>query len=242
MIKPFSIQNLLPGKLSAGVNVFLGSAGCRTEALDAFIDQQLAAIQAAHTRSLPPGFALSRQLFSSLRIDPTKHRLSAESLWRRLRDKDDFPRVNPLVDLTNLLSLKFQISFGLYDLDHVQGPVVITLGAENDRYLGIRKETLNLKGKIVLRDDLGAFGNPSADSLRASVSEKSSAILQVLFFHARDEQKKNILSEASLWFERFFSPHTIESFLLETDNEQGISPGGEKCKTNASRTESPSPA
>lgn len=238
----FTVQNLLPGKLSAGVNVFLGMKSCPAEALDAFLGQQLPAVRMAHARSLPPGFAYSRRLYNSLHIDPTKHRLSAEALWRRLRDKNDFPRVNPLVDLTNFISLKSQISFGLYDLERVHGPLVIALGSENDRYQGIRKEMLNLKGKIVLRDDTGAFGNPSADSLRASVVENSSHVMQVLFFHVDDSLKMNVLSESSSLFQRFFCPDRIRSFLLETDKEQGILPEGETCKTNAAPTKFPSPA
>ncbi|MBN2398795.1 MAG: hypothetical protein JXI33_00480 [Candidatus Aminicenantes bacterium] len=241
MSKPFSIQNSLPGKLNPGVNVFFGITECQTERLEAFIERQLDMLGKAHARSLPPGFAASRQLFKSLGIDPTRHRPSAEALWRRLRDKNEFPRVNPLVDLTNLLSLKYQISFGLYDLDCIQGPVRITLGNENDHYLGIGKDRLNFIGKIVLRDSSGAFGNPSADSLRTRVHEKSTHIIQVLFFHAQDGLKETILSESLSCFESFFILGKTFSFLLETNEEQGISLEGAICKTNASATLWPSP-
>ena len=242
MSKSFSIQNLLAGKLSAGVNMFLGITECRTNQVDEYIIRHLPAFRSAHARSLPPGFAASRRLYKSLRIDPTRHRPSSEALWRRLRDKNDFPRVNPLVDLTNLLSLKFQISFGLYDLDHVHGPVVITLGNENDRYQGIRKDTLNFDGKIVLRDTHGAFGNPSADSLRASVAEQSADIVQVLFFDVNDGLKETILAETAAVFRHFFTMNESRSFLLEAKYDQGLYPEGETCKTNASQTKSPNPA
>jgi DNA/RNA-binding domain of Phe-tRNA-synthetase-like protein len=242
MTKPFSIQNLLAGKLSAGVNVFLGISGCQADRIEEFIGQQLAAIRMTHARSLPPGFAASRQLFNSLHVDPTRHRPSAEALWRRLRDKNDFPRVNPLVDLTNLLSLKFQISFGLYDLEQLQCPVVITLGNANDQYTGIRKETLNFNGKIVLRDARGAFGNPSADSLRASVSEKSFDVVQVLFFLAGDDVQEIVLAESAMCIQRFFAMEKAHSFLLKTVDERWIAPEGETCKTYVSQTKSPSPA
>jgi hypothetical protein len=241
MTKLFSIQNLLAGKLSVAVNIFFGTTFCQAVPLDKFISQQVAAIRVTHSRSLPPGFACSRQLYNSLHIDPTKHRPSAEALWRRLRDKNDFPAVNPLVDLTNLLSLKFQICFGLYDLEHVQGPVVITLGNEKDKYQGIRKETLSFNGKIVLRDVLGAFGNPSADSLRASVDKNSRDILQVLFFLPGDNLKRKLMAETLTLFGQFFSIEKVQSFLLETINQQGIFPEGEACKTSGSQTRFPNP-
>jgi len=236
MTKLFSIQNLLAGKLSAGINLFLGMTGCQAGPLHEFISQQVATIHTTHHQSLPPGFACSRQLFNSLHIDPTKHRPSSEALWRRLRDRNDFPAVNPQVDLTNLLSLKFQICYGLYDLEHVHSPVVITLGNTNDQYQGIRKEILNFNGKIVLRDAQGAFGNPSADSQRASVKEGSLNIFQVLFFHPSDNLKEEILAKTLALFRRFFTMDKVQSFLLETNNNKGIFPEGGICKTSESRT------
>jgi hypothetical protein len=236
MTKLFSIQNLLAGKLSAGVNLFFGIAGCQAGPWAEFISQQVAAIHSSHVQSLPPGFVCSRQMYNSLHIDPTKHRPSSEALWRRLRDKGDFPAICPPVDLTNLLSLKFQICYGLYDLERVHGPVLITLGSEGDQYQGIRKETLNLKGKIVLRDAHGAFGNPSADSLRASVNKSSLDIFQLLFFHPSDNLKEKILAETLDLFRRFFIIDKAQSFLLETNDKQGIFPKGGACKTSESQT------
>jgi len=214
MTKPFSIQNLLAGKLSAGINLFRGVTDCQTDLLDEFISRQLAAVRSSHLQALPPGFALSRQLYKSFHIDPTKHRPSSEALWRRLRDKNDFPAVNPLVNLTNLLSLKFQVCYGLYDLERISGPVVITLGKENDQYQGIRKEALNFSGKIVLRDDLGAFGNPSSDSLRASVNEASREVSQVLFFLPDDPLRETILAETAAVFRQFFTMAESRSFFI----------------------------
>jgi DNA/RNA-binding domain of Phe-tRNA-synthetase-like protein len=199
------ISNLLDGRLSAGVNVYRGLSLRSGELLDHYIVEQTAETRKAHSAAMPPGFAFSRRLYKSFRVDPTKHRPSSEALWRRLRDRNDFPVVNPLVDLTNLLSLKFQVCYGLYDLERVQGPVRIALGDAGDRYQGIRKETLNFAGKIVLRDDLGAFGNPSADSQRASVHPSSLDVLQVLFFHPDDPGRQRILAESADVCQRFFA-------------------------------------
>jgi hypothetical protein len=241
MTKANSIQNLLSGKLCAGINFFFSLANCQADALNEFILQQANAIRISHSQSLPAGFTYTRRLYKSLRVDPTKHRPSSEALWRRLRDKNDFPAVNPIVDLTNLLSLKFQICYGLYDLDRIQGPVEITLGDENDRYQGIRKEPLNLQGRIVLKDTLGAFGNPSADSLRTSANEGCLNIMQVLFFHPDDHEKVKIAAETLALFRRFFTINDMRSFFLETNEKKGIFPEGEPCKTSESRTHSLNP-
>ena len=205
MANQLVIHNLLGDRLSIGVNVYLGLSLRSGELLDRYIAGQTAEIRQAHGAALPPGFALSRRLYKSFRIDPTKHRPSSEALWRRLRDRNDFPAVNPLVDLTNLLSLRFQICFGLYDMERIHGPIRIVLGEDGDQYQGIRKETLNFAVKIVLRDDQGAFGNPSADSQRASVQPTSLDVLQVLFFHPDDPERQRILAESAGACQRFFA-------------------------------------
>ncbi|MBU4404119.1 MAG: hypothetical protein KKG79_00735, partial [Acidobacteria bacterium] len=94
------------------------------------------------------------------------------------------------------------------------GPAVITLGNENDQYQGIRKESLNFNGKIVLRDEQGAFGNPSADSLRASVNKSSREVMQVLFFHPDDSLQKAILAETFAVFRQFFTMTESRSFFI----------------------------
>jgi len=174
----------------------------------------LQAIARSHQPALPPGFAFSRRLYRSFGIDPTKHRPSSEALWRRLRDRGDFPAVHPLVDLTNLLSLAHQVCYGLYDLERVHGPVAVTLGEAGDRYPGIRKDVLDLCGKIVLRDDRGAFGNPSADSLRACVDEASRDVLQVLFFHPDDPRQPEVLAATRAAFKEFFTMTESRSFII----------------------------
>lgn len=214
MANQLVISNLLDGRLSAGVNIYRGLSLQSDQLLNRYISEQATEIRRTHSSALPPGFVFSRQLYKSFRLDPTKHRPSSEALWRRLRDRDDFPAVNPPVNLTNLLSLKYQVCYGLYDLERVHGPIHITLGDAGDQYQGIRKETLNFDGKIVLRDDQGAFGNPSADSLRASVHQASLDVLQVLFFHPNDPERQGILAESANVFRRFFTMTESRSFFI----------------------------
>lgn len=209
-----AIQNRLPGRLSAGIIVYHGLSPRPAPSLPAYIASQLEFTRCSHAATPPPGFDFSRRLYRTFGIDPTKHRPSAEALWRRLRDRGDFPAVHPLVDLTNLLSLTHQVCYGLYDLERIHGPVTATLGEAGDRYPGIRKNILDLCGRIVLRDDRGAFGNPSADSLRACVDEASRDILQVLFFHPEDPRQQAILALTLTAFNEFFSMTGNRSFII----------------------------
>jgi DNA/RNA-binding domain of Phe-tRNA-synthetase-like protein len=208
-----NITNHLIAQLIVGINIYEGIEIIDRNQLQEFIHQQSLDISASHLKAMPPGFALSRKLYRSFHIDPTKHRPSSEALWRRLKKKGDFPRVNPLVDLTNLLSVRYQICYGLYDLDKLNGPVDIALGQENEQYPGIRKDIIHLHGRIMLRDLDGPFGNPSSDSLRSATSDDSQNILQVLFFHPEDPDTKRITAETKEVFCDHFSMRHCQSFM-----------------------------
>lgn len=199
------LKNELSGHLRAGAIRYQSLEFKKDSGFESYIASTLAALKVTSSQIPPPGFQFMRNLYRAFRIDPTRHRPSSESLLRRFRNHEEFPRVRPIVDLTNLLSLRFQICYGLYDLDRIQGPSIrISLGGPNDSYQGIRKDILSLNGKIILSDDSGPFGNPSADSLRTSVSETTKNVLQVIFFHVNDNQSASIIQETSEAYHRFF--------------------------------------
>ncbi len=207
------VTNRIADRLDAAVTLFRGLRRNTGSSLDDFISAELAAIRLRHLRGLPPGYEFSRRLYRSSGVDPTRYRPSSEALWRRLRDRGDFPRVHPLVDLTNLLSLKHQVPYGLHDLARLRLPLELDIGREGEGYEGIRKETLRMTGKIVLRDAAGPVGNPSADSLRAAVSETTTEMLQVIYFHPGDDRRREILAETVALYARFFAAAAQSGFV-----------------------------
>ena len=128
-----------------------------------------------------PGVAETRALFHQLDLDPTKTRPSSEALLRRVLQGKGLPQVNAAVDVCNLCSLEDQIPLGLYERDLVRGTVRARLGSEGEGYPGIRKQRVNLAARLLLADDDGPFGAPTADSLRTAVTAASRNVLVVLF-------------------------------------------------------------
>lgn len=212
MILP-EITNSLSPRLALGINWYQGIRIIDRPGLDRFIEHELPVIRQNHLSRLPPGFEFSRRLYRQFHIDPTKNRPSSEALWRRLKNKGDFPQVNPFVNLTNLLSLRFQICFGLYDLDKVKGDILVELGQAEDRFQGIRKDILHMEGKVVVKDREGAFGNPSSDSLRTCVDDTTTRILQILFFHPEDPDIAEITRLSSETFQKYFPTTDRGRFL-----------------------------
>jgi DNA/RNA-binding domain of Phe-tRNA-synthetase-like protein len=128
-----------------------------------------------------PGVAETRMLFHRLGVDPTKTRPSSEALMRRVVQGKGLPRVNLAVDVCNLCSLEHQLPLGLYDRAFVRGTVRARAGREGEGYPGIRKQRVNLAGRLLLADDEGPFGAPTSDSLRTAVTESTTRLLLVIF-------------------------------------------------------------
>jgi DNA/RNA-binding domain of Phe-tRNA-synthetase-like protein len=132
--------------------------------------------------------ARARELYRRFGLDPTRVRPSSEALLRRLKKGEPLPRVNSLVDVANALSVQLQVPVGLYDLDKVKGEeLVIRLGAKGEGYVGIRKELVNVAGRICIADAEGPCGNPSADSARTMITTDTERAAWVYFLPVQDD-------------------------------------------------------
>ena len=129
----------------------------------------------------PEEIAAVRTMYKRVGIDPTKRRPSSEALLRRVRKGDPLPRINSMVDVCNWCSLELQLPYGLYDSAHIEGDVVLRLGQEGESYPGIRKDDVNVGGRITLADRVGPFGNPTSDSARTMVTTATPQALVVVF-------------------------------------------------------------
>jgi DNA/RNA-binding domain of Phe-tRNA-synthetase-like protein len=149
--------------------------------LDPRLDGPLADAERAVRAHPPDEMAAVRTMYKRVGIDPTKRRPSSEALLRRVRKGEALPRINSMVDVCNWCSLEFQVPYGLYDAAHIQGDVVLRLGAAGESYPGIRKDDVHVEGRITLADALGPFGNPTSDSARTMVTTATTSALVVVF-------------------------------------------------------------
>lgn len=179
------VEPAVLSRTRVGSVALLGVAGTASAALDALIATEVARLRDAH-RGLTAGqiehLQPARALYRAFGIDPTRHRPSPEALTRRVLRGDEFPRVHPAVDLANLWALVHGLPVGLYDVAKLApGPLVLREGLPGESYEGIRRGEIHLEGRLVLADARGAFGNPTADSLRTSVDLSTRDALAVLF-------------------------------------------------------------
>jgi len=179
------VEDSLRGVLALGL---LEADGVRMEPVPTEFDEacvglcaRLETQYAARAPADIPGVAEVRALFHRLGVDPTKTRPSSEALLRRVVQGKGLPRVNLAVDVCNLSSLEHQLPLGLYDRERVKGTVRARVGRDGEGYSGIRKQRVNLAGRLLLADDDGPFGAPTSDSERTSVDATTSRLVVVVF-------------------------------------------------------------
>jgi DNA/RNA-binding domain of Phe-tRNA-synthetase-like protein len=145
------------------------------------LDPLLAEAESKVRVSPPAESAAVRTMYKRLGIDPTKTRPSNEALLRRVRKGDAIPRINSAVDIVNWCSLEFQLPYGLYDASKISGSVTMRRGGEGEKYAGIRKDDVNVGGRITVADEAGPFGNPTSDSARTMVTPAATQLLVVIY-------------------------------------------------------------
>lgn len=138
-----------------------------------------------------------RQLLRQAGCDPTRYRPSSEALLRRVLKGDDLPRVHPLVDLNNLVSVRLVTPCCVVDPDALSPPLVLRAGRSDEEMRSLRGP-FRLEGKPVLADQVGPFGTPITDSERVKITGDTGSAWMVAYLPAADEADMPRLVEALL--------------------------------------------
>jgi len=89
-------------------------------------------------------------------LKPTQYRSAAEALLRRFRRDNDLPRLHPLVDLGNALSLAFALPVAIFDLAGVDSFLEVRHAAGGEAYDGFGGETERAEpGEVIFADAAG---------------------------------------------------------------------------------------
>src|SRR5436309_10736449 len=88
-------------------------------------------------------------------VDPTQYRSAAEALLRRLTKKGDIPCINLLVDLGNLVSIRYALPVAVFDTSTLNGAVTVHFADGSERYttLGQDEQEHPEVGEVVFSDD-----------------------------------------------------------------------------------------
>ncbi|HCP43966.1 MAG TPA: hypothetical protein DIT83_10675, partial [Barnesiella intestinihominis] len=113
----------------------------------------------------------TRKAYRSFGKDPNRYRVSSEALCRRIIRGLGIYRIDTLVDLINLVSVRSGYSIGAFDADRIEGDtLVLGVGKEGEIFRGIGRGILNIEGLPVYRDDKGGIGTPTSDEERTKIT------------------------------------------------------------------------
>src|SRR5216684_5780760 len=104
-----------------------------------------------------PSLSAWRSAFRGFNVDPTQYRSAAEALLRRLTKKGDIPSINTLVDIGNLVSIRYALPVAVFDTRPLQGAVNVHFadGTESYTTLGQIEEEHPEIGEVVFSDETG---------------------------------------------------------------------------------------
>lgn len=158
----FSIQkelfDILPD-LTIGMVVAKGLDNtCPSQEMEALLNQAVEGVKKNFIGSKAqehPRIKPWRTAFTRLGISGSKFPSSIEAMTRRILKGDPFPKINPLVDLYNSVSLRFLVPMGGHDLDTLKGNIHLCFaeGWEPFTQMGGGETITVPKGELVYRDD-----------------------------------------------------------------------------------------
>ena len=98
-----------------------------------------------------------RGAFRRFGVNPTKYRSAPEALLRRLTKKGDIPSINTIVDIVNLVSIRYSIPVAAFDVRALQGAVTVHYADGTERYTPLFGDQMEHPeiGEVVFSDESG---------------------------------------------------------------------------------------
>lgn len=127
--------------------------------VEAFEAEQAAALARIGSTPLSelPSLAAWRRAFRSFGVDPTAYRSAAEALLRRLTKQASIPSINALVDIGNLVSIRYALPVAVFDQGAMTGGTTVRFatGAETFTDLGSGERESLEPGEVIFADEAG---------------------------------------------------------------------------------------
>ena len=157
----------------------------------------------------------TREAYRACGKDPSRYRPSAEALRRRLLRGLDLYRIDTLVDLINLVSLRTGYSIGGFDADKIVGrELCLGIGRHEEPFEGIGRGTLNIEFMPVIRDAEGGIGTPTSDHERTKMDLGTTHILVIINGYSGAEGLSEAASTTVELLQRYASATDCQSWMF----------------------------
>jgi DNA/RNA-binding domain of Phe-tRNA-synthetase-like protein len=135
------------------------------------------------SESTLPEIQAWRRAFSRMGLKPTQYRCASESLLRRFRKEGALPRIHPMIDLCNAISLAFAIPVAVLDVSQVMDGIEVRYASGDESYVSFSGETEHPDAQEVIFADAAGRAHArrwtNRQSGQSAVRELTTAVLIV---------------------------------------------------------------
>lgn len=194
-----------------------------------FQAQQTASRSEFGGRSLSdvPSIAAWRRAFSSFGVKPTQYRNAAEALLRRLVKRGDLPSINLLVDIANLVAVRYALPVAAFDQVQVTGATEVRFAEGSERFtdLGSGRTEPPQVGEVVFVDRAGLVSARRWCWRQSTQSATGPQTVEALFtvegHHARAEEDVANAADDLVGLVEMYQPRArTETALLSPESPQ----------------------
>ncbi len=157
-----------------------------------------------------PAIAATRAAYKALGKEPNRYRPSGEALCRRLVKGLELYRINALVDIINLISVRAGYSIGGFDADKISGGVLhLGAGSEGEPFEAIGRGELNIASMPIYRDNIGGIGTPTSDNERTKLDINTRRLLMCINIYGEEMRADDTVALTKELLSRYCNAQNI---------------------------------
>jgi DNA/RNA-binding domain of Phe-tRNA-synthetase-like protein len=167
-----------------------------SELMEAFAAEQRGTLERLGDTPLSEVASLAawRRAFRAFGVDPTGYRSAAEALLRRLTKQGSIPSVNTLVDIGNLVSIRYGLPVAVFDLGSIAGGLTVRFATGDESFTDIGSGATERPepGEVIFIDEAGHVAARRwcwRQSAESASSESTTAILVTIEGHHPDARR-----------------------------------------------------
>lgn len=177
-----------------------------------------------------PLIASWRETYRKFGAKPKDYPSSIENLSRRILKGDSVRHINKLVDLYNVISLRYLLPVGSEDLSKVLGDVELTIAGEDEKaitLLGEKESRAPHTGEVIYKDDNGAICRrwnwKEADRTKLTEETKNCILVVEALPPVTEDELKNATSDLAGLVSKYCGGNTTVHIMSK--NNSSISLG-----------------
>lgn len=169
-----------------------------------------------------------RNAYKKFGTNPKDYLSSIENMLTRISKGQSIKSINTLVDLYNIVSLKYVLPSGGQDLDKIQGDIDLAKATANEqavKLLGEQKESVPMSGEIIYKDELGAtcrrWNWKEADRVKLTQDTKNAIFMIEALPPADPQMLEDAVFELAAMI-HLFCDGTVSTAILDEQKNEAI--------------------